>query len=82
MRISDMIMKQYYDTYPEDDIGIEENSGGRISIYSPNTGKNYLQPRNETEETFIDRIERSRQTGRNLFYEEWETFEYEDDCYY
>ena len=38
---------------------------------NPETGKHYICPLGETDEIFIDRIERSKQAGRNLFFEEW-----------
>ena len=38
---------------------------------NPETGKHYICPLDETDEIFLDRIERSKQAGRNLFFEEW-----------
>ncbi len=38
---------------------------------NPETGKTYICPMLETDEVFLDRIERSKQAGRNLFFEEW-----------
>lgn len=32
----------------------------------------YIMPLDESDEVFLDRIERSKQAGRNLFFEEWE----------
>lgn len=38
---------------------------------NPETGKHYICPLDETDEVFLDRIERSKQAGKNLFFEEW-----------
>ena len=35
----------------------------------------YVPESNETEEQILDRIERSKKAGRNLFKEEWELWE-------
>ena len=37
-------------------------------------GRMYMVPNDETDETLVDRIRRSEEAGRNLFYEELEEF--------
>jgi hypothetical protein len=37
----------------------------------------YVKPFDETEEVFMDRIRRSKEQGRNLFFEEWPLFVHE-----
>lgn len=44
--------------------------GGIPMIDFPDDG-DYVGPLDETDEIFLDRIERSKQVGRNLFKEEW-----------
>ena len=39
--------------------------------------KEYVKPFDETEEVFMDRIRRSKEQGRNLFFEEWPLFVHE-----
>lgn len=43
-------------------------------VLNPDTGKYYISPYNETEEEFMDRLERSKRENRNLFFEEWDEF--------
>ena len=42
----------------------------------------YVPDSNETEEVILDRIERSKKAGRNLFKEEWELWEPEPGVIY
>lgn len=42
----------------------------------------YMAPHGETNADVLDRIERSKKAGRNLFIEEWEQWEPEPDCVY
>ena len=41
-----------------------------VMVTSPED-KSYLSPIDEDDETFLDRVKRSQEAGRNLFYEEW-----------
>lgn len=50
---------------------IEPDSFSRIFVEDSN-GIPYIQPKEETDEVFLDRIERSKQAGENLFFKEWE----------
>lgn len=45
-----------------------------IMVLNPDTGKYYISPYNETEEEFMDRLERSKRENRTLFFEEWDEF--------
>ena len=50
-----------------------------VMVTSPE-GKHYLSPDNEDDYAFLDRIERSRKAGRNLFYEEWPEYVFEPNA--
>lgn len=45
-------------------------------------GTAYVAPNSETEHETLDRIERSKKAGRNLFREEWKPFVYEPNILY
>lgn len=45
-----------------------------IMVLNPDTMKYHISPYNETEEEFMDRLERSKRENRNLFFEEWDEF--------
>ena len=45
-----------------------------IMVVNPDTGKTHISPHNETDEEFMDRLERSKCEHRNLFFEEWDEF--------
>ena len=79
MILSEKCLNLYREQYPDDYCGFQMPTG-MFMIESEDTC--YIQPETETDETFMDRIDRSRNQGRNLFYEEWETFEYDDDTEY
>lgn len=53
-----------------------------FSVSNEDTEKTYIMPENETLEAFLDRIERSKKAGKNLFYEEWEEFHYKEGVLY
>ena len=55
--------------------------GGEPSVHFPN-GDAFVAPHDETMEAFLDRIERSKKAGRNLFFEEWEFWEPEPGVIY
>ena len=72
--ISDHARNLYEEVFPDCYFGRNYCIGYTTGSYdkSVNGGKEYVMPYDETEESFIDRIERSKQAGRNLFFEEWE----------
>ncbi|MDO4281375.1 MAG: hypothetical protein Q4C56_07065 [Peptococcaceae bacterium] len=41
------------------------------NVFIDNGKITLLNPLEETDEIFLDRLERSKAAGRNLFYEEW-----------
>jgi hypothetical protein len=43
-----------------------------IMVEDPQTKKYYISTYTETEEEFMDRLKRSQEAQRNLFFEEWE----------
>lgn len=71
-------LKAYNKQYPKDNCAIDEGVGD-IMIESCN-GSLYIPPENETKESFFDRLKRSKAIGENLFYKEWLSIEYPDDC--
>lgn len=60
-----------YHEWSGDWFGLTE---GPWRIYRASDERMYTVPDTENDETFIDRIERSKAAGRNLFYEEFEEF--------
>ena len=74
------VLKEYRKEYPNDTIGFGEPDGVLIERGSDKVG--FYGNENESDEVFLDRLERSKKAGRNLFYEEWEPFEYEDGVDY
>ena len=44
---------------------------GCLRVDDLKNGRTYIAPDNETEERFLDRLERSKKEGRNLFFIEW-----------
>ena len=44
---------------------------GCLRVGDLKNGRTYIAPDNETEELFLDRLERSKKEGRNLFFIEW-----------
>ena len=44
-------------------------------------GRTLIQPENETDESFMERLNRCTKE-HNVFLEEWEEFKYEPDCIY
>ncbi|MDO4281760.1 MAG: hypothetical protein Q4C56_09030 [Peptococcaceae bacterium] len=59
----------YRKQYPEDDCAWMAPSCEYVFI--DNGDKALINPPGETDEIFLDRLERSKAAGRNLFYEEW-----------
>lgn len=80
MMLSEKCMTAYRKQYPDDDCGYEECTGN-IMIESAD-GKLFCPGTDETDEIFLERLDRSSKSGKNLFYEEWLSFEYQPDCDY
>lgn len=79
MRISDKCIDAYRAQYPKDDCCIDECFGD-VVISRESDEKSFYNPEHESDEVFMDRLKRSREAERNLFYEEWEVFEYPEDA--
>lgn len=71
-------IRKYNEQYPDDDCCYEE-SFGDVVIERGSDGKAFYNPAHEADEVFFDRLNRSKEIGHNLFYEEWEEFEYEPE---
>lgn len=72
---------EYRKQFPMDSCFFNEPGSG-VLIESKSKQKAFISPADETDEMFLDRLTRSKKVGRNLFYEEWETFEYNSDYVY
>ena len=44
---------------------------GDVTVVDFENNREYKMPLEETTESFMDRIRRSQEVGRNLFFEEW-----------
>ena len=74
--ISITVWKQYKAEFPSDHISYTALD----DIVRIQHGKeSWIEPEGETEDTFLDRIVRSKKTGRNLFCEEWDKEEWDED---
>ena len=69
--VSGETMILYSNTFKGSELFFDFNSR-KIMVNRESDGKLFVRPNGETDETIIDRIERSKQAGRNLFFEEWE----------
>lgn len=70
---------EYRNQFPSDKCYFGE-PGSQILIENGETA--FISPFNETDKIFFDRLKRSREVGRNLFYEEWDIFEYDSNYIY
>ena len=77
--LSEECMNEYRKQYP-DEMCIYSASSGRMMI--GNGEKAVFEPIGESDEVFFNRLERSIKFNKNLFYEEWEPFDYKEGCYY
>lgn len=80
--ISGTALKAYRETFSNSRCFHLETSTMLLIEKPGRKGKTYRQPSDETEEQFLDRIERSKKAGRNLFYEEWPEFQRKKGCLY
>ena len=74
--MSDSIICAYEEAFPNSKVCFLMPSGD-LSVVDFNSNREYRMPEEETEETFMDRIRRSQEQGRNLFFEEWPPFVHE-----
>ena len=74
--MSDAMIIAYQEAFPESKLCFLSPSGDMTAVDLENN-KEYVKPFDETEEVFMDRIRRSKDRGRNLFFEEWPLFVHE-----
>lgn len=79
--ISTKCIFKYREQYPDDSCFFGEPGFGVI-IESAVSNKAFISPFDETNETFLDRLNRSQKNGHNYFYDEWKPFEYDPDLLY
>lgn len=76
------VRDEHEEIFGQSGCGYEMCCGDRIVVTDYRTDKHYIAPENETAAGIMDRIQRSIQAGRNLFYEEWEPVEIKTDVLY
>ena len=74
--MSDSIICAYEEAFPNSKVCFLMPSGD-LSVVDFKNNREYRMPEDESEETFMDRIRRSQEQGRNLFFEEWPLFVHE-----
>lgn len=93
MALSKESLQAYYEQFGDEtdgirdacgniDLGGFEESTGTIMLSRPTDGQLFVPPEGETDKEFAERLKRSKEAGRNLFYEEWVPFSYEEDADY
>lgn len=75
-------IKQYREAFPDDSCAYDAVGYGEVIITSGNTGKAFRSDLTETDEVFLDRIKRSIEQAKNLFYDEWSPLVYKEGCIY
>ena len=68
--MSDDMIMAYEEVFPESKLCFLSPSGDMTAV-DLEKNKEFVMPFDETEEVFMDRIRRSKEQGRNLFFEEW-----------
>ena len=81
MITSTACITKYRELFPEDGCAFSEPGPG-VFILMHSSGKCLISPFFETNDEFIDRLERCKAENRNLFYEEWSEFSCEDGKIY
>ena len=72
----------YLKQYPGEECAFGEPANNVLIAKSEDSDICVIEPKGETVEAFMNRLKRSKEEGRNLFYEEWPTFKYEDGVAY
>lgn len=72
---------KYREKFPDDYCAFAEPSDNVI-ISNDTLNISVISPANETDDVFLDRLSRSNEAGENLFYKEWEKFEYKEGMKY
>lgn len=60
---------------------LEPDTLARVGVETED-GNTYIQPINETDDVFVNRLERSKIANENLFFKEWEKLEYDPNVLY
>lgn len=79
--LSSKCVTEYRKQFPNDSCFFSEPGPG-IFIFNKDNNKSYISPFKETTESFFDRLERSKNSKRNLFYEEWDEYKPNDNVVY
>lgn len=68
-------LEEYCELFPDYCMVLSIGSGRLITRLEddPNSQR-YISPPDENEDSFRDRLERSKKAGKNLFLDEWEPF--------
>ena len=74
--MSDAMFTAYEEAFPESKLCFLSPSGDMTAV-DLEKDIEYVKPFDETEEVFMDRIRRSKEQGRNLFFEEWPQYVHE-----
>lgn len=70
--------RKYFDT---DNCAFAE-PGNQIMVLNEETNIYHVSPPDETDEIFMDRLERCKKENKNLFFDEWNELIYEEKCLY
>ena len=73
--VNESLIEDYREAFNGAPIGFEEPNG-ELTVSDCEHDKMYVAPAGETDESFLDRINRSKESGRNLFFEEWPIYVY------
>ncbi len=72
----DSMISAYEEAFPNSKVCFLMPSGD-LSVVDFDNNREYRMPEDETEDIFMDRIRRSQEKGRNLFFEEWPLYVHE-----
>ena len=75
-------IKRYRNAFPKDSCAYDAASYGEVIVTNGETGESFKSDLNETDEVFLDRLQRSIEQKTNLFYIEWQPNAYKQDCLY
>lgn len=75
-------IKQYRNAFPDDSCAYDAAGYGEVIITNGKTGESFRSDLAETDEKFLDRIKRSAEQSKNLFYDEWNRVAFKEGCIY
>lgn len=76
--LSEKSIIEYKKRFPKDLCFFMEPDN-HIAVSKSKNSPVYISSLQETDETFLDRLNRSIEKGKNLFYEEWEVYNSSND---